>query len=605
MDYAALKKQTETGWNTFNSQSVLSHVLMPYGLAISLVLKDLSSETVLRQPKIGRKGESEEHITPGLRSYDGRYTELTVDYLETRFRVQSTSDGQDLILLITPEKQGRKTPILNVELSLLWGRDGLVGKERDRIYGLAPDGRRVDVYTTAPTFVQAHMDALSPYVSVHMAEPFAVSTRPVSLPEARALLSQNRSALLSHIEATYGPHAETYKAMSCCLSWDTIYESESGRLCSTVSRIWNQGWGGYVLFDWDTFFAAAMASLDGPELAWLNAIAIVDEATEAGFIPNFAANNDYKSRDRSQPPVGALVAMGIYQRHGGEWFLQRVYPTLLRQNEWFAAHRTLPDGSMAWGSNRYEPITGRYWESHNTGCRYGASLESGLDNAPMYDDARFDPESELLLLSDVGLMGLYIQDCESLIAMARVLGHAADIPALEARKQAVSAALDALWSEENGMYLNRDLTTGQPSLRVAPTHFYALFDPAVPRDRQQRMLDEWFYAPDKFGGDYILPATTRDDPAYGDNDYWRGRIWAPLNYLVYLALCKAGQDEAAGVLAEKSEKLLLQEWLKNGHVHENYNAENGQGNDVPNSDAFYHWGGLLGLIALEHARRQP
>jgi len=31
-------------------------------------------------------------------------------------------------------------------------------------------------------------------------------------------------------------------------------------------------------------------------------------------------------------------------------------------------------------------------------------------------------------------------------------------------------------------------------------------------------------------------------------------------------------------------------------VHENYNATLGSGDDVSNSDRFYHWGALLGYV---------
>ena len=99
----------------------------------------------------------------------------------------------------------------------------------------------------------------------------------------------------------------------------------------------------------------------------------------------------------------------------------------------------------------------------------------------------------------------------------------------------------------------------------------------------------------------MMPSISRNDPAYSDNDYWRGRIWAPMNFLAYLALRKKGASEAGKMLAEKSRKLLLLEWEKYGHVHENYNAETGMGCDVASSDKFYHWGGLLGLIAFMDA----
>ena len=50
------------------------------------------------------------------------------------------------------------------------------------------------------------------------------------------------------------------------------------------------------------------------------------------------------------------------------------------------------------------------------------------------------------------------------------------------------------------------------------------------------MVDEFFYNPRKFWGDWIMPSISRDDPAYADQMYWRGRIWAPMNFLVYLGL---------------------------------------------------------------------
>jgi hypothetical protein len=60
-------------------------------------------------------------------------------------------------------------------------------------------------------------------------------------------------------------------------------------------------------------------------------------------------------------------------------------------------------------------------------------------------------------------------------------------------------------------------------------------------------------------------------------------------------------EQARRDLAERSAALLLKEWREHGHVHENYSADTGEGCDKSNSDRFYHWGGLLGLIALIEA----
>ena len=78
-----------------------------------------------------------------------------------------------------------------------------------------------------------------------------------------------------------------------------------------------------------------------------------------------------------------------------------------------------------------------------------------------------------------------------------------------------------------------------------------------------------------------------------------------MNFLVYLGLRNYELPEAQQLLADKSRQLLLQEWREKGRIHENYNADTGRGDDVRNSDSFYSWGGLLGLIPLIEAGYFP
>ncbi len=87
-------------------------------------------------------------------------------------------------------------------------------------------------------------------------------------------------------------------------------------------------------------------------------------------------------------------------------------------------------------------------------------------------------------------------------------------------------------------------------------------------------------------------------PEFKDNDYWRGRIWGPTNYLVYLGLCNYDCADVRRQLAQKSNALLMKDWLKSGYIYENWNATTGEGDDVNNSDRFYHWGALLSYMSL-------
>jgi glycogen debranching enzyme len=110
------------------------------------------------------------------------------------------------------------------------------------------------------------------------------------------------------------------------------------------------------------------------------------------------------------------------------------------------------------------------------------------------------------------------------------------------------------------------------------------------------MVEKHLLNPDEFWGEWVIPSIERNDPAFHDQDYWRGRIWGPMNYLVYLGLRNYGQPEVRREFAQKSYNLFLKEWAEKGHVHENYNAITGTGDDVNSSDRFYHWGALLGYV---------
>jgi glycogen debranching enzyme len=119
------------------------------------------------------------------------------------------------------------------------------------------------------------------------------------------------------------------------------------------------------------------------------------------------------------------------------------------------------------------------------------------------------------------------------------------------------------------------------------------------------MMKKNFHNPDKFWGEWIMPSISRADTGYKDNEYWRGRIWAPMNFLVYLGLCNYDLPDSRKELSEKSMKLLMNEWITKHHVHENYNAETGNGDDVQSSNAYYHWGALLGMIQMIQNNQVP
>jgi glycogen debranching enzyme len=340
-----------------------------------------------------------------------------------------------------------------------------------------------------------------------------------------------------------------------------------------------------------------MAGIDNKQLAYANVVEITRERTPGGYVPNYAAYPERKSYDRSQPPVGAMVAWRLFDRWGDKWFLEEIYTDLLTWNRWWDQKRRVAGKYLTWGSNRVENWAGNPGEQG----RRAAILESGLDNSPMYDQATYDDAAEALNLADAGLMGMYIGDCHALARMADVLGKPADTHELNERADRYTAACRELWDEAAGIFLNRHTDTDRTSPCLSPTNFYPLIGEVASLEQAQRMIKEHLYNPDEFWGEWMLPSCSRKDSAYREQRYWRGPIWGPMNMLVYMGLEAYDLPEARRDLAEKSAYALLKEWREHRHIHENYNSMTGEGCSSPDSNPFYHWGALLALIPLMEA----
>ena len=636
--YSALKDEYITSWHTWNVRSVLSYVHMPDGLALNLMIKEYQSGNFLTEALIGRFGDAPtvEKVFPGEHAFDGSYTSLVLEWCNMRFRVETCIDRGEFLILVTPESISKHPALLVLDAVYLWNRPGCArGVSGDMSLLPSGHGHPSHMYaenadsdamrlsppveyicadgggftatvrtTSAMRSADLNIPARGPALCVPCEVPVGFYTGNVrSLDHVQKAIARARAALLEK-HAAYGDLAGLYGAMECALSWDTIYDPQDHRAISPVSRLWSLGSGGSVLFCWDNLFAGFMASYGSRELSYSNLIEIVNELTEDGFVPNFSYGTGQKSRDRSQPPVGSAMALMVYNRFGEKWLLEQLYPSLLSWNTWFWEHRRSETGALCWGSDPITPIFGNYWETAGVNDTLGGALESGLDNSPMYDGVPFDKDKHVLCQEDVGLTGLYIRDCDSLSAIARLLGKDGDAEMLDSRMSAAENGLEGMWDEEFGFYCNRRTDTGKFNRRISPCNFYALFSKNVPTSRIGRLIEEHYKNPDEFYGEWMLPSIARNDPAFHDNDYWRGRIWAPLNFLTYLAFCNHGLDWVCRDLAAKSEAVFRKEWEEHRHVHENYNSVTGEGCDAGNSDKFYHWGALMVAIAIMERKRQ-
>lgn len=172
MDQSLLK-----GWNTFYTRSVLTHVRMPNGFAVSLGFKNYSSGAVLTEALIGRFEEGAEQITPGLRSYDGTYTCLSIRWHGTETVVESTEQDGSLYLLATPVKMEQKPMALLMEGAVLWSGEGCVRREGETLRAELP-GEQITLWTDGDPLPEKNAGFTGPYLSVELSRPVAMGTGP-------------------------------------------------------------------------------------------------------------------------------------------------------------------------------------------------------------------------------------------------------------------------------------------------------------------------------------------------------------------------------------------------------------------------------------------
>ena len=403
------------------------------------------------------------------------------------------------------------------------------------------------------------------------------------------------------------------EAVADNLMWTVLLQPETGRLYAPAGRRWifpkpGDGERGstpapddWTVFGWDSFFNALALATTSGRLAWDVLLAGLESRYPNGNVPNWRSRLG-GTPDRSQPPVGSFAALKLHLTCPDVDALAAAWPGLRAWSDWWVADKGgrprregLSPGLLAWGSDA-ALVPGREqlpeWEVGANGHQR-AAWESGQDDLPLWEEAEWDPRREVLAMSAVDLCSYRALDLECLSRIARILGDPAAALRLETeRRRLVATMNEVLWSEAAGLYLD-ELPAGR-SPRVAASNFLPLIA-GVPSARRARRMVGVLRDPARFWGEWLLPSISRDDPAFNDQQYWRGSIWPPMNYLVLQGLRRYGFDELASELAWKGALMFLADRRRTGFCRENFDARSGRGR----GRRFQSWGPLFALGAIE------
>jgi hypothetical protein len=196
------------------------------------------------------------------------------------------------------------------------------------------------------------------------------------------------------------------------------------------------------------------------------------------------------------------------------------------------------------------------------------------------------------MMNCIDLSALYALDSEMMMEIASILGKKQDAEKFKKEYETIKKKINQLlWNKD--FYFDR-FWDGKFSTHKAASNFYPMLAGAADKDRVEKMVRHLLNEKE-FWGEYVIPTISRDNPAFKDQQYWRGTIWPPTNYLVYQGLKRYKLDKIASEFAVKSASLFLKSWQTYGLCRENYNSMTGEGG----GQRYQSWGPLFALILLE------
>lgn len=603
-------------WNSWNPVYPAEYVHLSGGIHLGFCAY---SDAEGRFTRFAPGGEA---VQLGPRSLDGATAGLALEHAGTALDVWFDKPDPDTVRLSWRRTQAGEWGLRFWVLACVWREGGGVWRydDGDASLRLAAGGRTFLMRGERPPLLATfHPDLDALAAEMETEGYFCLDSRgergPLAvfrynleeMPEFTVAMScgASRKAASAAVDASLAggdtpetPALQTGQAEGALdavrdvIGWNTVWDAANRRPYTSLSRNWvAQKFGGWGVWLDDVLYHGLLAGMLDPAIARENLAAVFAGATPAGNLPCLLTGRD-SWLDRSQPPIGAFVVWMLYLRGGDRSLLDMSYDVLRANHEWWWRER---DGN---GNGLLEYGTSAVGSGLYRGTALGARNESMMDNSPVHDGARLDPDSRTLDCEDVALNSLLALDAELLAKIAAALGHS-DAAGNFARRGAAlgDRIAETLWDPHRRVFANRRWS-GEFVAALAPTSFFPLICGAATPEQAEALVADHLLNEQEFWGEVVLPAVARDHPSFHDNVYWRGRVWPPLNFVVYYGLVRYGFDEVASDLARRSAALFMAAWREGRYCAENYNGETGRADDQPDTDLFYSWGALLAGLGV-------
>ncbi|MBF9044648.1 hypothetical protein HKCCE4037_14990 [Rhodobacterales bacterium HKCCE4037] len=351
-------------------------------------------------------------------------------------------------------------------------------------------------------------------------------------------------------------------------------------------------------WNWDSAFAALGFATFDTDRAWQELETLFGGQWDNGMVPHIlfhvmddgyfpgadvwgTANavgrggQELPSSGISQPPVAASLAWKVYKADPGvgEARLRALYPKLVAFHRWIMAARA-ESGAVCithpWEAGRdnapdwdeamagIDPVGVASYTRRDTGHvdakmrptqadydRYIWLVQFGRDRD--WDDAKIAADSPFRV-ADPTMTFTCLRSLRDLGLAAELLGE--DRAEIDGWIATLEEGAETLWNPETKAYEGRNLRTGNFAGSVSNASALCWWG-GVSRPEAVETLDGVLERTR-----YALPSYDPAGPQYDHLRYWRGPVWAIMNYMAAQGMAEAGLDAQADRIRTDTARLI-------------------------------------------------
>lgn len=373
-----------------------------------------------------------------------------------------------------------------------------------------------------------------------------------------------------------------------------LVQNDRGGYTVPTARLYPYQW------NWDSAFAALGFSVFDRERAWLELETLFEGQWADGMVPHIIFRRDDPdyfpgpaiwqsgttppSSGHSQPPVVASIVRHLVETGGPEdrERANALFPRIYAWHDWFHTMRD-PDADGVVGI--VHP-----WESGRDNCpdwdiglkkievpadleRYERRDTDSVDPAERPTSTEYDRYLTILkfgrecqwdqmkiaregpfFMADPGIQFILLRADRDLSHLAASLEFVDEQTQIEHWIERSVKGCETFWSDSAGAYCARDLRTGAFSNAMTNISMLAFYAGAGSARQRTRLIEQTREILDRchFG----FPSWDPRDDKFESKRYWRGPVWAMVNYMIVQGLTESGEFALAERIKSDTLKLI-------------------------------------------------